>query len=216
MGGDLYLRKLLLSGQGNRIDLIGGYQHTDLDDDVWITHSLVSQGGGPIAIGTVIESQDRFQVENQFDGGFVGLMAASKDGGLSWRLLTKVAFGNMRQAYTISGSTVTTVPPGPAAGINTGLLTLPTNIGFASNNTMAIVPELNVSVKYNLKKNVQLTAGYSLIYWSKIILAGDIIDTTINPTQVPGPLVGAARPAVSVSDDSFYYHGITAGVHIRF
>ncbi len=122
----------------------------------------------------------------------------------------------MKQAYTISGSTVTTVPPGPAVGSNTGLLTLPTNIGFASNNTLAIVPELNVSVRYNLKKNVQLTAGYSLIYWSKIILAGDIIDTTINPTQVPGPLVGAARPTVSVSDDSFYYHGITAGVHIRF
>jgi len=216
-GGDLYLRKLLLSGYCNRLDLIGGYQHTELDDAVWVGHSLVSQDpGGAVPVGTLIDSQDRFKTENQFDGGFIGLMTEAEDGRLTWRMLTKIAFGNMKQSYSVSGSTATTVPGGPAAGANNGLLTWPTNIGFADRNTFAIVPELNVSVGYKLTRNVQLTTGYSFIYWSKVVLAGDIIDTTINPTQLPGPLVGAARPTVSLFDDDFWYHGISAGVNVRF
>ena len=121
MGGDLYLRKLLLSGYCNRLDLIGGYQRTDLDDEVLVGHSLVSQDpAGPIPVGTLIDSQDRFKTENQFDGGFIGLMTVAEDGRLTWRLLTKVAFGNMKQSYTVSGSTVTTVPALPALSTNNG------------------------------------------------------------------------------------------------
>ena len=63
----------------------------------------------------------------------------------------------------------------------------------------------------------QVTLGYSFVYWTELALAGDMIDTTINPTQMVGPLVGAARPAVpSIASDNFWYTGLSVGGTLRF
>jgi len=215
-GFDFFLRKLLIAGYGNRLDLIGGYQNSRIKDSVDVRDTLISDDPTLIPLGSQIETQDFFEVRNQFDGGFVGFMASAEDGCLSWRMLGKIAFGNMNQQANISGSTTSSVPGAGSSSDPFGLLALPSNIGSFDRDEFAMVPELNVSVGYNVTNNFKLTLGYSFIYWTEVALAGDMIDTTINPSQLSGPLAGPARPSTSLASDGFWYSGLSLGGNLRF
>ena len=216
-GFDIYFRKLLLSGYCNRFDFIGGYHTSKVKDTVEITNTLISDDGTRIPIGGQIDTRDTFEVVNRFNGGFVGLMGQAEDGRLSWNMLAKIAFGNMNQEATISGSTTSSVPGFGSSSTGSGLLALPTNIGSFDDDVFAFVPEVNVSVAYNLSNNFSLLLGYSFIYWSEVAVAGDLIDTTINTTQLTGGLVGDPRPTPgTLVSDGFFYHGLSIGGRFRF
>ena len=45
--------------------------------------------------------------------------------------------------------------------------------------------EAAVSVGYKVTNTLEVTFGYSVIYVTRAVFAGDIIDTTINPTRPP-------------------------------
>lgn len=215
-GFDVYFRKLLLSGNCNRFDLIGGYHNSTVEDTVNIRNSITGIDGTRIPIDATITTQDNFVVENQFHGGFVGLLAEAGDGALSWSMMGKIAFGNMNQEARISGSTTSSVPGAGSATSPQGLLALPSNIGSFDQDEFALVPEFNVSVRYNLNSRMQFILGYSFIYWSEVALAGDTIDLNVNSSQFTGPLVGAAQPAVSLKSDGFWYTGLSVGGSLRF
>lgn len=210
-GFDIFFRKLLLSGYCNRFDVIGGYQYSNVEDSVFISNSLIVDAAGDprIPAGSRISTSDYFEVQNEFNGGFVGLMASAEDGRLSWNMLAKVAAGNMNQQATIAGSTTTHAAGGSPDTQNVGLLALPTNIGSFDQDEFAIVPEINVSVGCNVSKNFRVTLGYTFIYWSEVALSGDMIDTTINTSQLQGGLAGPARPTSSLQSDGFWYTGST-------
>lgn len=217
-GYDVYLRRLLYYGNCNRVDLIMGYQNTQLDDTVSAGHRLVTlRGDNVIPVGTVVASEDRFEAENEFHGGELGLMAQCYDGRLTWNLLTKIAAGNMRESMTIRGQTMTTIPGDGSSSSNQGLLALNTNSGVYEDDEFCIVPEASLSMAYSVTNLLQVSVGYSLIYWSNVALAGDAIDDVINPTQIGGQLIGPARPAYAgLSDDSYWVQGLTFGVGGRF
>ena len=63
---------------------------------------------------------------------------------------------------------------------------------------------------------VQLSVGYSVIYWTNALLAENAIDEVINPTQIGGPLIGPARPSYSLDDESYWVQALTFGVSGRF
>lgn len=216
-GFDIFVRKLLLSGHCNRFDLIGGYHNSYIEDSVEINSSLTALNGNRVPIDTVISTRDYFEVNNQFHGGFVGLMAESADGPLSWSTMAKVAFGNMNQEARIRGEATTSIPGAGSAGTPAGLLALPTNIGTFDQDEFAIVPELNVSVRYNVSDRFQVLLGYSFIYWSEVALSGDMIDLNVNTTQIDGALVGNASPARQpLQSDGFWYSGLSIGGALRF
>ncbi len=216
-GYELYLRKMLYTGYGNRVDFIGGFQGTRIDDSVRVSHVIVSEPpDGQVPIGTSITTNDIFRARSEFYGGEIGLMAQGCDGRLTWNLMSKVAFGNTRETVTIRGDTVVSVP---GAGFSTndfGLLALPSNIGVYEGDEFTIVPELAVNVSYSVKSWLQLSIGYSVIYWTNAVMAGDAIDLSINPTQIGGPLVGTVAPTYSLADQSFWAQGLTVGVNGRF
>jgi hypothetical protein len=222
-GGDIFGRYLLYSGYCNRVDIMAGYHHTDIDDQITLNHSIVSNGGSHGPTGTLLVTRDQFSVENDFDGGEIGLMSESSDGRLTWSLLTKVSFGNMRQRVAIKGNSSTTL--GTTANFGYGLLTLPSNIGTYERDEFAIVPEMNLSVGYNLSGSLRATVGYSFIYWSDVLLAQQTIETlnnggqtpVINPTQVTGGLVGQNQPNfVFPESQSFWLQGLNFGIQGRF
>jgi len=216
LGFDIYFRKLLLSGYCNRFDLIGGYHNSSVEDSVNIRHSITGIDGSRVPIDATIATQDYFEVNNQFNGGFLGLMAEAGDGPLSWSMMGKVAFGNMNQEARITGSETTSVPGAGSATSPQGLLALPSNIGRFDQDEFAFVPEFNVSVRYNVNSRMQLLLGYSFIYWSEVALAGDMIDLNVNSSQVPGPIVGDAQPAATLKSDGFWYTGLSIGGSVRF
>ena len=216
-GGDIYVRRLLYSGCGNRVDFVGGYQYSQIDDKVTVRNSLTSvDPAGRVPVNTVIGTRDEFDATNQFHGGSLGLMAEAEDGRLFWRAMAKVAFGNVRHKVAIRGQTVTDGPTLPPVTDNFGLLALGSNIGDYQQDEYGVIPEARITLGYKLSNSTQLTIGYSVIYWSQVVLAGEAIDTAINPTQLTGALVGDARPRFNFTDTSFWAQGLNFGVNVRF
>jgi hypothetical protein len=216
-GYDLMLRKLLYYGECNRLDLIGGYYGSEIEDGVQVSHQIISQApDGRVPVGSRINTLDVFEAENEFHGGSIGILATGYDGRLTWNLLSKIAFGNNRQSVTIDGTSSTFVPGGGTATFDQGLLALGTNNGVYERDQFAFVPELDLTLMYNLCSRLSVSVGYTVIYWSDVVLATDAVNTSINPTQIDGPLIGPARPIYSIVDDDFWLHGLTLGVHGRF
>jgi len=216
-GYELMLRKLLFYGYANRLDVVGGYHATSIDDRVHAQHELTSlDPGGRVPVGTEINTRDWFDAENNFHGGTIGLMAQGYDGKLTWNLLTKASFGNNNQVVSIRGDSTTSIPGAGETTFNQGLLGLDTNNGVYENDEFTIVPELDLSLSYNLFNNLSVSVGYSIIYWTDVVLAGGAVDTVINPTQIDGPLIGTPAPTYEIHDQSFWVQGLTFGLNGRF
>ena len=63
---------------------------------------------------------------------------------------------------------------------------------------------------------LELTMGYSFIYWSDVARAGDQIDFAINPTQITGTLTGPARPEFLFDTTGFMAQGLHFGLEYNF
>ena len=137
-------------------------------------------------------------------------------------MLTKLALGNMHQEARIGGQTIadTHIPPDVPVVSSGGLLALPTNIGTYRWNEFAMVPELNLNLRYHYSECLSLTVGYSLLWVTDIARTGDQIDFTVNPTQLPpvplaiggGPAIDPARPAPTFGSTDMWAQGLNLGV----
>jgi hypothetical protein len=129
--------------------------------------------------------------------------------------LGKVGLGNNRQQVRINGSTTTT-SAGASVTVPGGLLALPTNIGEYTRNEMAVLPEMNLNLRYDITCNLRATLGYTVIYMDNVVRSGDQIDLGINPSQIGGALAGDPRPAFSFVEDDLFVHGVNAGMELRW
>ena len=218
LGSEVYLRVAIDQGRHYRVDMVGGYHYTRVDDGLNIfseTTALVPLG--PFPANTVFQVTDDFDAQNDFHGGVLGLQTSIYNGCWTLTGLAKISFGNMRQTVSINGSTVITEPLNPSATSQGGLLALPTNIGEYARNEEAFIPEVAITLSRQVTDHLSLSVGYSFIYWSNIVLAGDQIDRTINPSQLNGlPLIGPARPEFAFRDTDFWLQGLNFGLHGTF
>ena len=116
----------------------------------------------------------------------------------------------------INGATTTTVPGAAPVTTSGGFYALPTNIGTFSSSRFAAVPELAAELGYQVTADVRVFAGYSLLYWTGLVRPGGAIDTTINPTQIGGPLAGPARPQPQTNSTDYWAQGLNLGAMYRF
>jgi hypothetical protein len=204
------------SGSRGRIDLLGGYRFFRLRDGFLVREGLVTTDPlGALPIGTTFAIEDHFLAENDFHGGDLGLIAEFWDQGWSLELLAKVALGNLQRDVSVRGSTVIDVPPaGAGVTTNGGLLALPTNSGNRTANDFAALPEFGVNLRFEPRQNVSLQVGYTLLMLTDVTRSGELIDTSINGTQLAGgALVGPARPAnLSGNTTDFWAQGLNFGV----
>ena len=129
-------------------------------------------------------------------------------------MLGKIAFGNVRESVSIDGSTIINDGTGPQA-FTGGLLAQRTNIGNYSRDRFALIPELGVTLGYQLTPRWQANFGYSLIYWDRTVRAGEQIDRTVNPNLLPPetvPFTGPLRPEFSFQENSFWAQGMSFGL----
>jgi hypothetical protein len=101
--------------------------------------------------------------------------------------------------------------PGP-------LLALPSNVGRMASDRIALVPELNLRVRWQVVDHLELTLGYNALYWNKILCPGDQMDAHVNTTQLPfrGPVEGARVPAHEFVFTDAFAHGLEVGLGITF
>jgi hypothetical protein len=118
----------------------------------------------------------------------------------------------MKQRTEIVGQTDTTVPGQPVTPSAQGLLALGTNIGVYEQNSFTVSPEIQLAAAYHLNDCIDLTCGYSFLYWNHAAQPGLQIDEVINTTQITGGLVGEPRPAFPNQDSDFFVHGLNIGV----
>jgi hypothetical protein len=213
-GGDLLFRSALDRGCGYRLDFVGGYQGTKINDNVSIRSFTTDQDpGNLIADGTTIDVNDAFGAVNEFHGGVLGLQGEFQRGPWLFRALTKLGVGSMHQRVNIAGSTTidTGVGTSTTAG---GLLAQPTNIGNFTRNEICFVPEINLTMSYQITCHIDINIGYSMIYYSSVANAADQIDLGVNLTN---PGVDEPRPNLpGISDSDFWVQGVNLGFLVHW
>ena len=122
----------------------------------------------------------------------------------------RVGLGNVRQQVTINGSRVTAVPGLTPVTQNQGFLALNSNQGVFERDVFNVVPELNAKLDVHLTRCVDLTLGYTFIYFNHIARPGDQIDQVIDPTQT------TPQPAFQFRDSDLWLHGFNVGVRAKF
>lgn len=200
---------------GFRYDLLVGYRYVRLGDRLAIVEdstSLDAQAPGAFLI------RDLFDTENDFHGVDFGTTLSFCKGCWSLDVLSKVAFGNTHSVTTIDGSTVIT-ENNQSTTFTGGLLAQRTNIGTFENDEFAVVPELGVTVGYQVNPCWRVTFGYSFIYWSKVARAGDQVDRDLNPNLLPpeDPVATThLRPEFDFRYTDFWAQGMNAGLEGRW
>ncbi len=197
-----------------RLDAVLGYRFLRIDDSVTINDTSNFEGG--VFPLTVLTSQDVFSARNLFNGGEIGLKFYQYHGPLSLEVIAKSAFGNNHEQVYING--FNTITSGGVTTTNVGgLLAQPTNIGTYKRDVFAILPEGDVNLRWDVARNVRLTMGYTFLYINRVQRSGSAINRTLNPTQINGgALVGDPQPAFAFQNTTWWAHGATAGVEIRW
>lgn len=191
LGGDAHFRTLLWRNCSVRVDFLAGYQTSRIDEDLTIRHVITDNAG------VVFDATDRFATKNEFHGGQLGLLTQYRDPCWTVDVLAKVGLGNMEETIAVSGSDISGDGPGSS------LLARSSNAGIRSRDEFAVVPEVGVKAALHVSNCIDLTAGYSFIYWSEVVQPGDQIDLNRPP-----------QPLFSSTD--FFIHGVNFGLNFRY
>ncbi|WP_425614648.1 BBP7 family outer membrane beta-barrel protein [Anatilimnocola sp. NA78] len=197
-----------------RCDLIVGYRYMRLDDSLRIIERSNLDPGGDFDI------TDSFDTENTFNGIDFGFRLQHQRGCCSVELLSKIALGNTHSQVDIDGSTIITPTGAASQQFVGGILAQRTNIGRYTQDEFAVVPELGLTLGYELNPCWKLTAGYTWLYWSRVARAGDQIDRNVNPDLIPEeadpPADSHLSPRFRFVHDDFWAHGLRLGVEANW
>ncbi len=193
-GGDALFRKRIECDCDGRLDFLFGYQFSRINEAIDIRTRTTLPPGPPAALNIF----DTFDASNEFHAGVLGLQAEFDRGPYVLSVLAKVGLGNMNHTVDISGGG----NPAPLQG----LLAQTTNIGEHTQDDFAISPEVNLNLGYRATEHLELSVGYSMIYWSRVVRPGDQIDLVVDTTA---PLVN--RPAFNFDTTDFWVMGLNFG-----
>ncbi len=194
--------------------LLAGSRFLELDDRVIVTNTQALVANPTVTA----QGQANFSTRNQFTGGQLGSRIGMTRGQLTLEATTKIAVGESNMTTFVSGSPLTTgnsilppLIPGP-------VLVQPSNFGRSGTERIAVVPEANIRLRWRVNDLVQLTVGYNILYWSKILCPGDQMDPRVNVTQLPylGPPTGPTAPKQVVVFTDEFAQGIEAGLGLSF
>jgi hypothetical protein len=217
-GAELLFRRSLFEQCERRLDLLLGYQFNRLDDKLLIEHQLTILAD-PIEIpGTEYEQFDLFDTANSFHGAQLGVVFKERYCGMSMEMSMKLGLGNTHSRALIDGETITTLRGIRDESLG-GLLALKSNIGRYERDHFAMIPELGITLGYDVTCNVRATVGYTFLYWSKVARPGDQIDLDVNITQFGNNgnnLVGEPRPEFNWVTTDFWAQGLRFGLEWNF
>jgi hypothetical protein len=214
-GGEFLFRQAVQRECWAEIDLLVGYRWLQLEDDLLIQETTQSLAG--IAPGTNFQLFDQFDTRNSFHGGELG-MSLRRQIAPCWSLemLAKLAIGNVNSVVTIDGQTITIAPTGTTTSQG-GLLAQSTNMGRYERDKIGTATEVGLKLRRAFGNGIDLTVGYTFLYLSDVLRAGDQIDPNVNVSQLSGgALVGAAFPQFDAQSSGFWAQGLSFGIEARF
>jgi len=215
---EISLRHALVQECDWGIDFLVGYRWAQLDDDLRIRESTISNDPqGPAPVGTTFVIDDLFDTRNTFHGVQLGFLMHKQYYRWSLDMALKLGLGNSHAEVVIDGQTVTTAPGEAPETFDGGFLALDSNMGEYHANETAIIPELGITLGYQLTPRLKATFGYSFIYWSRTARPGDQVDLNLNPSQFPpADLDGVPSPQFPFTFSDFWAQGLNFGLDYRF
>lgn len=199
-----------------RATLLGGFRFLELEETLALTaFSPDGITGGGIGL------RDAWESHNNFLGAQVGFRSGVTWEMLSFDMVGKVAFGNVQQSYTATGTTTVTAGAfGRPTGVSpAGILVLPSNAGKYDRGAFAYVPEGQVNLGCRFTDHFSASVGYSILYVSDVVRASGQVTRAINPTQHPvfgGGLAGTPAPLPAFQSTDFWSQGLTFGLQFAF
>jgi hypothetical protein len=187
------------------LDFVFGYQYGHFGERLEINS---------IAQATIpnINKSDVFDARNEFNGFELGMVSTSRYCRWSLDTAAKFALGNTHSRVIVAGQTV--------AGANTydgGVYALPSNSGIVERDTFSVIPQIGMTLGYDLTCRLKATFGYTLVYWSGVMRPADQIDTTLNGDRIPpGGTDGAALPQSKSVTTDFWAQGFNIGLDYRY
>ncbi len=176
---------------------------------------------------------DFINVRNQFYGGQVGF-------NFEWRAIgklyvdgfTKLAIGDMHETFDLRGFTQQVIPDA-ARPNNPGIATTAGGsfVSPLDNNTkrtfdrIAVIPQVNFNIGYEVVDNVRVHIGYDYLYISA--LARPIDQLTTSPSTLATVVGGSTgnggsstlqvnSPAFHVHNDKSWIYGINVGIDLAY
>lgn len=221
-GAEAILRQAVHWTPTTRVDVLAGYRYGRLRDTLEVQDTSFSlDGASGYPVDAIVDRTDRFRVINNFHGGQLGLSGRWWRNCWSLSGLAKVALGGVQSRYRIAGDTtiselvngdyVTTEYAG-------GLLALPSNIGTDTFRDTVVITEISLQLEYQIRYDMRLAVGYTVLGWSDVMRMGSVLQTEINPTQIPpGGLSGDPLPAApALQQNSFWAEGLNASFEYAF
>ncbi len=217
---EVLLRRAINRQCDRHWDLLFGYRYARMAEQLTVDSSTTSVGlVSQLAVGTLIEVSDRFHAVNEFHGAELGLAAAVRHCDWTLDVTAKVALGGTRSRVAVDGGTVITVPGADPVSHSAGMLALDSNITTQERHSFSAVPELRVSVAWDLTCRLKATLGYSFLYWSRVARPGDQIDRNLDPSRFPIPEgtqadIPAPAPLFVLTD--YWAQGLSLGLDYQF
>jgi hypothetical protein len=217
-GSELLLRNNWFRNCWGRLDFLAGYRWLQLRDDLRMSDSATVTGTDePIPVGTKLDAFDDFGAHNTFNGFDFGFATQWRHCRWSLDMLTKIAIGSTESDIGIHGTSTVTEPNTDPVHHEGGLLALQSNIGDYHRSVFSMVPEIGATVGYDLTCRLRLTAGYTLIYWSRVSRANDQVDLALNPNEFPPPQTGGSpSPLFRFISTDYWAQGVNLGADFRF
>jgi hypothetical protein len=217
-GGEILWRNNCCRDCRKRVDFLIGARFMRLRDNFRADESETSTDpNGAVPVGTTLELSDEFDTRNTFRGGDVGFITQWHNCAWTCSGTLKLGIGSTESRVSIDGSTTITEPNQTPTTSTGGFLALDSNIGEHHRDFFTMVPEVGASIGYDVSCRLRISAGYNLIYWSKVARPGDQIDRNINPTEFPpATATGTPSPIFRFITNDYWAQGISLAANYRF
>jgi hypothetical protein len=195
-----------------------GYRFYRYDESLNINQTITPTDPLFIA-GTTITTSDRFSTRNEFHGLDIGFRSEFFWDRFSLEVLTKLAAGRLVRTIDINGDQTIAVPGTALVEQTGGLYASTTNIGRRSFGDWKVMPEVGITLNYQIMPNTNLRVGYSFLLLQSISRASEQIDTNVNPNFLPGgnaAFGGEKLPAFRNISSDQWIQTVNVGLEFRY
>lgn len=205
-----------------------GFRYLDLSEalasqtrKMALDSSPISFLGQNFATPAFDMTADQFHARSQFFGGQVGVRSEFYFSHFFVAATSKLAVGRTDEVMNALGVSTLQIGTTPSMKTAGGLFALPSNSGHFVNPDLGIVPELQLKGGVLLTRWLRATIGYDVLYWSRVLRAGDTLNLTEDPRQVPsspsyqaGVIGHSPQPMFNTS--SFWVQGLTLSLEFTY
>jgi hypothetical protein len=220
----------LMNSSKVHLQALAGFRYFDLSEDLSLRlQSQAIDGGAVTFLGNSFPApagfvtQDTFRTRNQFYGGQLGLRGEFTLGKFVVGATGKVAVGNNHEIVQVEGTSTLTMPGAFPLSVPVGQFAGPSNIGRRTHDDLAVMPEAEFKVGYQVTSWLRASVGYDFLYLSRVVRPGNQVDLFVNDSKNPvngvfgvPPLDTTAFPRPFFNRSDFWAQGLTFSLELRY